>query len=257
MEKNRQDTEFTFTQALEQAARAVKNSGNIVFFGGAGVSTASGIPDFRSPNGLYRMMKDAKYSPEYYMSHDYWLDSPADFTDFMRRMERMAQVAPNGAHKALAELEKKGKLQAVITQNIDSLHQKAGSRNVLELHGNTRDIYCPQCGEKGDYKAYMQGKGVFPCPRCGSPMRPDVTLYGEMLNEQTMDQALRAIREAEVLIVGGTSLVVYPAAGLIRYFHGHTLILINRDATSADKQADFVLHGDISEILPMLVPKEM
>ena len=242
-------------EAMQQAREWVQNSSNIVFFGGAGVSTASGIPDFRSENGLYHTMK-REHSPEYYFSHEFSVEDPDGFADFARECIDSYQVEPSGAHLALAELERQGKLQAVITQNIDSLHQRAGSRRVYEVHGNMARILCPACGYQMPTDEFMQKKGHVACPKCGKTMRPDVVLYGEALPEDVFMGALRAISQAETLIVGGTSLVVYPAAGLIQYYRGHNFILINQEPTPADGQANIALHGNIAEILPALVRSE-
>lgn len=236
-----------------QAKEIIEESQSIVFFGGAGVSTASGIPDFRSPNGLYNQMKDAKYPPEYYFSHEFSVRDPDGFADFTRRCYESYQVEPSGAHIALAKLEEMGKLDCIITQNIDKLHQRAGSKRVLEVHGNMQDIYCPACGYRMNTEDFMKGKGKVLCPVCGDYMRADVCLYGEVPNQRVFRQAIEAIGACRTLIVGGSSLVVYPAAGLLNYYRGHELILINREPTSADSRADLVLHGNIAEILPDLI----
>lgn len=240
------------TEAMQKAKAWVKTSSHIVFFGGAGVSTASGIPDFRSENGLYHTMKRA-HLPEYYFSHEFSVEDPDGFADFTRECILSYQVEPSGAHIALAHLEQQGKLEAVVTQNIDSLHQRAGSRRVLEIHGNMAHIYCPSCGHVMATDEFMAGKGRVLCPVCGDILRPDVVLYGEPLHEEVFLAAVEAIRRADTLIVGGTSLVVYPAAGLVNYYRGHQFILLNRDPTPADSRADIAIHGDIAEILPALV----
>ncbi len=242
----RKDSDFN------QVKDVIANSDNIVFFGGAGVSTASGIPDFRSPNGLYNMKSNRPYPPEYYFSHEFCVNDPDGFADFTRECWRSYQVKPSGAHIQLAKWEEEGKLRAVVTQNIDGLHQRAGSHNVYEVHGNMHDIYCPHCGTTVETEVFMKGKGRFPCPKCGHNMRAAVTLYGEMLPERTFTKAIEAIRACKTLIVGGSSLVVYPAAGLLNYYSGNELILINMEETAADSRADYVLHGDISKILPEL-----
>ncbi len=241
-------------EALEQAKQWVQESDHLVFFGGAGVSTASGIPDFRSENGLYHTMKGMAHAPEYYFSHEFSVEDPDGFAEFTRACIRSYQVKPSGAHLALAKLEEQGHLAAVITQNIDGLHQRAGSRNVLEVHGNMSDIYCPTCGYRMSAEEFLKGEGRMVCPVCGKLMRPDVVLYGEGLNEQVFRKAMQAMDQADTVIVGGTSLVVYPAAGLLSDYRGHRLILINRDPTPADGEADLVIHGNIAEILPELVP---
>ncbi|MDD7593023.1 MAG: NAD-dependent protein deacylase [Peptoniphilaceae bacterium] len=239
-------------EAMQRAKEMIAHSRSLVFFGGAGVSTASGIPDFRSADGLYHTMKDAKYAPEYYFSHEFSVDKPDEFADFVRTCIRSYDVAPSGAHLTLARWEREGRLSAVITQNIDSLHQKAGSERVLEVHGNMSDIYCPQCGYTMPTEEYMQGTGRVICPVCGKLMRPRVILYGEALDPVVFNAAMHAVAQADTLIVGGTSLVVYPAAGLVDLYRGHQLILINRDPTPADSRADVVLQGNIAEILPAL-----
>lgn len=240
------------TEAMKKAKAWIKESSHIVFFGGAGVSTASGIPDFRSENGLYHTMK-REHSPEYYFSHEFSVEDPDGFADFTRECITSYQVPPSGAHLALARLEQEGKLDAVVTQNIDSLHQRAGSKRVFEVHGNMSRIYCPACGHHMHVEEFMVGKGRALCPICGEIMRPDVVLYGEPLNEEVFLGAIQAIAKADTLIVGGTSLVVYPAAGLLNYYRGHQFILLNRDPTPADSRADIAIHGNIAEILPALV----
>lgn len=239
--------------AFLKAKEIIRESKSIVFFGGAGVSTASGIPDFRSPDGLYNTMKDAAHPPEYYFSREFYLEDPDGFADFTRTCYKSYQVKPSAAHEALAKLEKMGKLDCVITQNIDKLHQRAGSKKVLEIHGNMQDIYCPSCGYRMDTQEFMKARGRVPCPVCGDNMRADVCLYGEVPNQSTFRQAVSAIAKCDCLIVGGSSLVVYPAAGLLNYYRGHKLILINREVTPADSRADLVLHGDIAKILPDLI----
>ena len=240
------------TEAMKKAKAWIKESSHIVFFGGAGVSTASGIPDFRSENGLYHTMK-REHSPEYYFSHEFSIEDPDGFADFTRECITSYQVPPSGAHLALARLEQEGKLDAVVTQNIDSLHQRAGSKRVFEVHGNMARIYCPACGHHLPVEEFMAGKGRALCPICGEIMRPDVVLYGEPLNEDVFLGAIQAIAKADTLIVGGTSLVVYPAAGLLNYYRGHQFILLNRDPTPADSRANIAIHGNIAEILPALV----
>ncbi|MDY3051656.1 MAG: NAD-dependent protein deacylase [Ndongobacter sp.] len=240
-------------EKIAQAKDIVQQSRNIVFFGGAGVSTASGIPDFRSATGLYNQAAHTQYSPEYMLSHEFLQLHPDEFSDYVRNHLIYPQAEPNGAHLALAALERRGTLRAVITQNIDGLHQKAGSRRVFELHGNLTDYYCTRCGTSVASERFFDATGVFRCPECGGTVRPDVVLYGEPLNGSVLEQAVEAIREADTFIVGGSSLVVYPAAGLLNYYRGNRLILINESVTPADRRADIVLHGDISAILPQLV----
>ncbi len=221
----------------------IDESDNIVFFGGAGVSTESGIPDFRSVDGLYN--QKWKYPPETILSHSFFERYPEEYYRFHREKLVIDGVKPNRCHMRLAELEQEGKLRAVITQNIDGLHQSAGSRNVLELHGSILRAYCSRCRKSFDADLMNHGSGVPRCG-CGGVIRPDIVLYEEPLDERVMMDAIRYIRSADVLIVGGTSLKVYPAAGLINYYRGNKLVLITRSSTPAE--ADLVVHGKIGEI---------
>ena len=234
------------TATIEQLREAVQNAKTIVFFGGAGVSTESGIPDFRSVDGLYNQKYD--YPPETILSHTFFMRHPEEFYRFYRDKMLCEGAQPNAAHKKLAEWEQQGKLNAVITQNIDGLHQAAGSKKVLELHGSVLRNHCMQCGKFYDLAAVKAAKGVPRCALCGGMLKPDVVLYEESLDNDVMDEAIRCIREADMMIIGGTSLAVYPAAGLIHYFKGNTLALINRDATPMDAHADLVLHAKIGEV---------
>lgn len=227
----------------------VENSNNIVFFGGAGVSTESNIPDFRSPDGLYN--QKYKYPPEYILSHDFFMTHTEEFFEFYRDKMLVPWAKPNVTHKKLAALEKLGKLRCVITQNIDGLHEMAGSKNVLNLHGTVYKNHCMKCGEAYPMEDILESKGVPKC-RCGGTIKPDVVLYGECLDEKVLEKSIIAISEAEVLIVGGTSLAVYPAAGLIDYFRGKKLILINREMTQYDKNADLVFHESLGSIFSKL-----
>lgn len=231
----------------EQLQQWVADSDNIVFFGGAGVSTESGIPDFRSVDGLYNQKYDEP--PETILSHDFFEDRTEDFYRFYRDKMLCLDAKPNAAHKKLAELEAADKLKAVVTQNIDGLHQAAGSQTVYELHGSVHRNYCTRCHAFYDVEFIANGQGVPRCPVCGGLIKPDVVLYGEGLDQETVTGAVRAISRADVLIVGGTSLVVYPAAGLINYYRGNKLILINRDPTPCDAEADLVLHSSIGSVL--------
>ena len=233
--------------AQEQLQQWIKDSGNVVFFGGAGVSTESGIPDFRSVDGLYRQQYDEP--PEAILSHTYFQRRTADFYRFYRAKMLCLDTQPNAAHRKLAELEAAGKLKAVVTQNIDGLHQAAGSRTVYELHGSIHRNYCTQCHAFYGPDFIAGGEGVPLCPVCGGLVKPDVVLYEEGLDQETVKGAVEAIRRADVLIVGGTSLVVYPAAGLINYYGGNRLVLINRDPTPCDAQADLVIHDSIGRVL--------
>ena len=222
----------------------IEESKNIVFFGGAGVSTESGIPDFRSQDGLYHQQYD--YPPEQILSHTFFVRKPEEFFRFYRNKMLAPDARPNRAHLALAELERAGRLKAVITQNIDGLHQAAGSREVLELHGSVLRNHCMRCGKF--YGMDLNSSGVPKCS-CGGVIKPDVVLYEEGLDMDTLNRAVNYISRADVLIVGGTSLTVYPAAGLIDYYRGRKLVLINRDATPLDGQADLVIAGKIGEVL--------
>lgn len=228
----------------------IKESNNIVFFGGAGVSTESGIPDFRSVDGLYNQKYD--FPPETILSHSFYMRHTEEFYRFYRDKMLCPDVKPNITHIKLAELEAAGKLKAVITQNIDGLHQAAGSKRVLELHGSTHRNYCRKC-QKGFDAAYIQkSAGVPVCDDCGGQIKPDVVLYEEGLDQQTLDDAVFYISHADMLIIGGTSLAVYPAAGLIHYYRGSKLVLINKSATSMDKNADLLLQCGLGEVFSQI-----
>ena len=230
---------------IETLKTWIEASDNIVFFGGAGVSTESGIPDFRSVDGLYHQKYD--YPPETILSHTFFYQHPDYFYRFYRQKMLPLEAQPNAAHKKLAELERAGKLRAVITQNIDGLHQKAGSETVLELHGSIWRNYCTRCGKFYPPEFIRDCAGVPKCA-CGGVVKPDVVLYEEGLSEDVLHRAVHAISRADVLIVGGTSLTVYPAAGLIRYYRGSKLVLINRDETPYDTAADLVLRDPIGQV---------
>lgn len=234
---------------IKELSEILKNSDNIVFFGGAGVSTASGIPDFRSSDGLYSMKLNKRFSPEEAVSHSFFVNYPEEFYDFYKTHLIYTDAKPNKCHEALYELEKMGKLTAIVTQNIDGLHQKAGSSKVYELHGSVLRNYCVKCREFYDEKYVVSSKGIPVCEKCGGIVKPDVVLYEEGLDESVISGAVSAISAADTLIIGGTSLVVYPAAGLIRYFRGNNLILINKSHTSADSNADMVIHDSIEKVL--------
>lgn len=223
----------------------ISQSDNIVFFGGAGVSTESGIPDFRSVDGLYNQKYD--YPPETILSHSFYLAHTDEFYRFYRDKMLELSARPNAAHKKLAELEEAGKLKAVITQNIDGLHQAAGSRRVLELHGSVHRNYCRKCGKFFDARYIKDSTGVPLCD-CGGQIKPDVVLYEEGLDSKTLQDSIRYISEADILIIGGTSLAVYPAAGLIDYYRGDKLVLINKSATPMDRCANLLIQGAIGEI---------
>ena len=233
----------------------IENSENIVFFGGAGVSTESNIPDFRSESGLYNAQRKYGRSPEEMLSHSFFVNHTDTFFDYYKNNLIYRSAEPNKAHRALAKLEAEGKLKAVITQNIDGLHQKAGSRNVFELHGSVLRNYCMDCGEYYDLDYIMDEsncEGNIPhCKKCGGIVKPDVVLYEEALDEDCMMGAIRAIEHADTLIIGGTSLVVYPAAGLIRYFGGNKLVLINKQATPYDSKANLVINDSIGKVMDL------
>ncbi len=233
-------------EAVKELKELIDGSNNIVFFGGAGVSTESGVPDFRSEDGLYH--QQYKYPPEQILSHTFYMRMPEEFFRFYKDKLLITGVKPNKAHLKLAELEKKGKLKAVITQNIDGLHQAAGSKEVLELHGSVHRNYCEECGKFYDFDFMAQADGVPRCS-CGGRIKPDVVLYEEGLDMGIMQKAVDYISNADVLIIGGTSLAVYPAAGLIDYYRGNKLVLINKSATPRDRQADLIVQGAIGEIL--------
>ena len=231
--------------------RWVSESRNIVFFGGAGVSTESGIKDFRSVDGLYSQKFD--YPPETIISHSFYVKKPEYFFRFYREKMLPLGYEPNVTHKALAKWEREGKLSAVVTQNIDGLHQKAGSKRVYELHGSVLRNYCTRCGKAYSAEFIRDTAGVPKCD-CGGTVKPDVVLYEESLDQATIEGAVRAIAGADLLIVGGTSLTVYPAAGLIQYYGGNRLVLINRDVTPYDGQADLVLHESLGDVFRYLEP---
>ena len=237
---------------LDKLFDVIKESNNIVFFGGAGVSTESGIPDFRSVDGLYNQKYD--YPPETILSHSFFMRKTEEFYRFYRDKMLIEKVKPNAAHLALAKLEDMGKLKAVITQNIDGLHSDAGNKSVYELHGSVLRNYCMNCKKFYEVDCIKNSDGIPRC-ECGGIIKPDVVLYEEGLDDATLDGAIKAIMEADTMIVAGTSLTVYPAAGLIRYFKGNNLILINRDATPMDKEADIVIHDSVGKVLGSVVEK--
>ena len=237
------------TEAVKKLKELVDGSDNIVFFGGAGVSTESGIPDFRSTDGLYH--QEWKYPPEVILSHTFYESNPEEFFRFYRAKLLISGVEPNAAHQKLAEWEKAGKLKAIVTQNIDGLHQAAGSKNVLELHGSIHRNYCEKCGKFHDFDFMRRSTGVPRC-ECGGIVKPDVVLYEEGLDQRTLNDAVRYISQADMLIIGGTSLNVYPAAGLINYYRGRKLVLINKSAVSRDLAADLVITDPIGQTLSQL-----
>ena len=237
-------------QELETLKKWIDNSDNIVFFGGAGVSTESGIPDFRSVDGLYKQQYD--YPPETILSHTFFRRNTEEFYRFYRAKMLALDAKPNAAHKKLAQWEQEGKLKAIVTQNIDGLHQAAGSKMVYELHGSVHRNYCQKCGAFYDARYMLESKGIPKCEKCGGIIKPDVVLYEEGLDDATMRGAIRAISHADVLIIGGTSLTVYPAAGLIDYYNGNKLVLINKSVTPMDSRADLLVQGPIGEIFSQL-----
>ena len=234
---------------IEKLQELVDQYDNIVFFGGAGVSTESGIPDFRSQDGLYNQTYD--YPPETILSHTFFMRKPEEFFRFYRDKMLCDTAKPNAAHQKLAELERAGRLKAVITQNIDNLHQMAGSRNVLELHGSVYRNYCMKCRKFYDFSYMKHSEGVPRCS-CGGIIKPDVVLYEEGLDMQVVSKAIQYISRADVLIVGGTSLVVYPAAGLIDYYNGKKLVMVNKSVTPKDAGADLLVQGSIGEIFSQI-----
>lgn len=243
---------------IQQLQEYIDNANNIVFFGGAGVSTESGIPDFRSVDGLYNQKWD--YPPEEILSADFFRTNPKEFYRFYREKILISGIKPNAAHLKLAELEAAGKLKAVITQNIDGLHQAAGSKNVLELHGSTLRNHCPRCNAFYDFDyivSHKDSNGLPLCstPSCGAVIKPDVVLYGENLDEGVISKTLQALQSADLLIIGGTSLTVYPAAGFIRSFTGDKLVLINKGETPNDSLADLVIHDSIGKVLGQIKVK--
>lgn len=239
-----------YENQISELKRIVEANDNIVFFGGAGVSTESGIPDFRSVDGLYNQQYD--YPPETILSHTFYRKNPQEFFRFYRNKMLFLDAQPNAAHKKLAQLEQQGKLKAVITQNIDGLHQAAGSKTVLELHGSVLRNYCESCRKFHDAPYILNSQDIPKCQACGGSVKPDVVLYEEGLDQKTINAAVRFIREAQVLIIGGTSLAVYPAAGLIDYFQGEKLVVINKAPTPRDSYADLLIQAPIGEVFAQL-----
>lgn len=233
---------------IRQLADILSESDNIVFFGGAGVSTASNIPDFRSSTGLYSRKLNRNFTPEQAVSHSFFMQYPEEFFDFYKKNLVYPDAKPNDCHTALAQLEEMGKLKAVVTQNIDGLHQAAGSKNVLELHGSVLRNYCEDCKSLYDVHIVSDTTGIPKCPKCGGPVKPDVVLYEEGLDDKTLNAAVHYISTAQVLIIGGTSLAVYPAAGLINYFQGDKIVVINMSATPKDNIADLLIQAPIGEV---------
>ena len=238
------------TDEIRKLKEWIDGSSNIVFFGGAGVSTESNIPDFRSVDGLYNQQYD--YPPETILSHTFFMRNPEEFYRFYKDKMLILDAKPNAAHYKLAEWERQGKLQAVVTQNIDGLHQAAGSKAVYELHGSVHRTYCMKCGKFFGPEYIKEAEGVPRCDACGGMIKPDVVLYEEGLDNDIIGGAVSAISRADVLIIGGTSLVVYPAAGLIDYYRGHKLVLVNKSSTPRDRAADLVINGKIGEVFSSL-----
>lgn len=238
---------------LNTLKKRICDSSNIVFLGGAGVSTESGIPDFRSAKGLYSSQSNKGFTPEQMLSHSFFRSYTAEFFSFYKSNLIYRDALPNKAHIALAKLEEMGKLKAVITQNIDGLHQLAGSRNVLELHGSIHRNYCVSCKEAYNLEHILGSESVPRCSKCGGVVRPDVVLYEEGLDMGVFDKAIDYIRKAEILIIGGTSLNVYPAASLVDYYRGDCLVLMNKTETSYDRRADFVLREPIGTVMEELI----
>ncbi len=233
---------------IAELKQIIEDSDNIVFFGGAGVSTESNIPDFRSENGIYNAVNQYGYPPETMLSHTFFKTHPDIFFDYLRKTSIYPDAKPNNAHIGLAKLEKMGKLKAVVTQNIDNLHQMAGSKTVYELHGTLYRNYCVKCHKQFDIDYIMNSEGIPHCDKCGGIVRPDVVPYQEGLDDTTVYNAVNAIRKADVLIVGGTSLNVYPAAGLIDYYRGNKLVLINKSTTPYDRRANLIIRENIGQV---------
>lgn len=232
----------------KQLKKWIDESDNIVFFGGAGVSTESGIPDFRSENGIFQAINEYGVRPEVILSHTFFMQNPEVFFKYYKKTLLYPDAKPNDCHKALAKLEEMGKLKAVITQNIDDLHQRAGSKNVLELHGTLYKNYCMKCGKTFDLDYVTADESITRCDACGGIVRPDVVLYEEGLDQETIARSVDFISKADLLIVGGTSLNVYPAAGLLNYYRGNKLVLVNKSATSYDNKAALVIAENIGEV---------
>ena len=240
---------------IEKLQELIDRHERLVFFGGAGVSTESGIPDFRSVDGLYHQKYEVP--PETILIHTYFMRHPEEFFRFYRDKMLVLDAEPNSAHRKLAELERAGKLKAVVTQNIDGLHQAAGSRIVYELHGSIHRNHCMKCGAFYSAQEILATEGVPRCPVCQGIIKPDVVLYEEPLDQNVMEQAVQAIEEADLMLVGGTSLAVYPAAGLLRYFHGDALVVLNRSATPVDSNADLLIEEPIGQVLARIKVREL
>ena len=242
---------------LRQLKQLIADSENIVFLGGAGVSTESGIPDFRSGTGIYNTDSGVKYRPIDIIAHDFFMEHPEDFFDFYKRKLIYPDARPNKAHKALVRLERQGKLKAIITQNIDNLHQEAGSKCVIELHGSVFRNYCRECGKKYDLEYVVAQEGVPHCEKCGGIVRPDIVLYEENLNHKDVDDAIKAVKKCDLLIIAGTSLTVYPAATFAQFLKHDRIVIINKSSTYMDLKALLTIHDNVGEVLDNCVPKRV
>lgn len=242
---------------LRQLKQLIAESDNIVFLGGAGVSTESGIPDFRSGTGIYNSDSGMKYRPIDIIAHDFFMEHPADFFDFYKRKLIYPDARPNKAHKALVRLERQGKLKAIITQNIDNLHQEAGSKCVIELHGSVFRNYCMECGKKYDLEYVVAQEGVPHCEKCGGMVRPDIVLYEENLNHKDVDDAIKAVKKCDLLIIAGTSLTVYPAATFAQFLKHDRIVIINKSSTYMDLKALLTIHDNVGDVLDNCVPKRV
>lgn len=242
--------------SIEVLKTMINNSNNIVFIGGAGVSTESGIPDFRSETGLYSDAKNKRRGPKEIYTYKYYKENKEEYIlMYKRNMAKsiLNEKYPNDAHKALAELEKRGKLKVVITQNVDGLHQKAGSKNIIELHGSTNRCFCEDCYSKYNLDYFLKAEDLPKCEKCGGVVRPDIVMYGEKLDDELLEQAKKYVSDADMLIIGGTSLVVYPAAGLIRHYKGNKLVIINQTETKFDTQASLTIQDSIGKVLRSVI----
>ena len=242
---------------LRQLKQLIAESDNIVFLGGAGVSTESGIPDFRSGTGIYNSDSGMKYRPIDIIAHDFFMEHPEDFFDFYKRKLIYPDARPNKAHKALVRLEKQGKLKAIITQNIDNLHQEAGSKCVIELHGSVFRNYCMECGKKYDLEYVVAQEGVPHCKACGGIVRPDIVLYEENLNHKDVDDAIKAVKKCDLMIIAGTSLTVYPAATFAQFLKHDRIVIINKSSTYMDLKALLTIHDNVGDVLDNCVPKRV
>lgn len=242
---------------LRQLKQLIAESEYIVFLGGAGVSTESGIPDFRSGTGIYNSDSGMKYRPIDIIAHDFFMEHPEDFFDFYKRKLIYPDARPNKAHKALVRLEKQGKLKAIITQNIDNLHQEAGSKCVIELHGSVFRNYCMDCGKKYDLEYVVAQEGVPHCEKCGGIVRPDIVLYEENLNHKDVDDAIKAVKKCDLLIIAGTSLTVYPAATFAQFLKHDRIVIINKSSTYMDLKALLTIHDNVGDVLDNCVPKRV